>query len=115
MLSAQGTEVLFVGSTHVKASANLKKQARKAVPKEVKRYTYDLNRDREAHEKKPFEEDDGDDSRKPEMGEKTVSTTGPECGVFRKGEHKGIRSQSACGLRPAQLCDKHTCHTRKHS
>ena len=30
MLSAQDTEVLFVGSTHVKASANLKKQARKA-------------------------------------------------------------------------------------
>ncbi|RHT24891.1 hypothetical protein DW806_13230 [Butyricicoccus sp. AM32-19] len=30
------TEAIFVDSTHIKASANLKKQARKAAPKEAK-------------------------------------------------------------------------------
>ena len=54
------TEAIFVDGTHIKASANLKKQARKAVPKEAKRYAHELfdeiNKDREAHGKKPFDE-----------------------------------------------------------
>lgn len=80
------TEAVFVDGTHIKASANLKKQARKAVPKEAKRYAHELfdeiNKDREAHGKKPFDENNngndsgsGDNSGKPEMIEKTVSTT----------------------------------------
>ena len=95
------TEAIFVDGTHIKASANLKKQARKAVPKEAKRYAHELfdeiNKDREAHGKKPFDENNnGDDSgsrdnsSKPEMVEKTVSTTDPEYGVFHRGEHKKI-------------------------
>ena len=36
------TEAIFVDGTHIKASANLKKQARKAVPKEAKRYLRSL-------------------------------------------------------------------------
>lgn len=44
------TEAIFVDSTHIKANANLKKQARKAVPKEAKRYAHELfdeiNKDR---------------------------------------------------------------------
>lgn len=44
------TEAVFVDGTHIKASANLKKQARKAVPKEAKRYAHELfdeiNKDR---------------------------------------------------------------------
>ena len=87
------TEAIFVDSTHIKASANLKKQARKAVPKEAKRYAHELfdeiNNDREAHGKKPFDENNngndsgsGDNSGESEMVEKTVSTTDPECGVF---------------------------------
>ena len=87
------TEAIFVDGTHIKASANLKKQARKAVPKEAKRYAHELfdeiNKDREAHGKKPFDENNngndsgsGDNSGESEMVEKTVSTTDPECGVF---------------------------------
>ena len=49
------TEAIFVDGTHIKASANLKKQARKAVPKVAKRYAHELfeeiNKDRESHGK----------------------------------------------------------------
>lgn len=87
------TEAIFVDGTHIKASANMKKQARKAVPKEAKRYAHELfdeiDKDREAHGKKPFDENNngndsgsGDNSGESEMVEKTVSTTDPECGVF---------------------------------
>ena len=87
------TEVIFVDSTHIKASANLKKQVRKAVLKEAKRYAHELfdeiNKGREAHGKKSFDENNngndsgrGDNSGESEMVEKTVSTTDPECGVF---------------------------------
>ncbi len=101
------TEAIFVDGTHIKASANLKKQARKAVPKEAKRYARELfeeiNKDREAHGKKPFDDDSsGDDSGEPEMTEKTVSTTDPECGVFNKGEHKKVFAYEA-----HTACDKH--------
>lgn len=52
------TEAIFVDGTHIKASANLKKQAKKAVPKQAKRYAKELfdevNKDREEHGKKPF-------------------------------------------------------------
>ena len=107
------TEAVFVDGTHIKASAKLKKQARKAVPKEAKRYAHELfdeiNKDREAHGKKPFDENNngndsgsGDNSGEPEMIEKTVSTTDPECGVFHKGEHKKVFAYEA---HPA--CDKH--------
>ena len=55
----------------------------------------EINKDRETHGKKPFDENNngndsgsGDNSGKSEMVEKTVSTTDPECGVFHKGEHK---------------------------
>ena len=107
------TEAIFVDGTHIKASANLKKQARKAVPKEAKRYAHELfdeiNKDREAHGKKPFDENNngndsgsGDNSGEPEMVEKTVSTTDPECGVFHKGEHKKVFAYEA-----HTACDKH--------
>ena len=107
------TEAIFVDGTHIKASANLKKQARKAVPKEAKRYAHELfdeiNKDRGAHGKKPLDEnssgDDsgsGDNSAEPEMVEKTVSTTDPECGVFHKGEHKKVFAYEA-----HTACDKH--------
>ena len=36
------TEAIFVDGTHIKANANLKKQAKKAVPKQAKRYTKEL-------------------------------------------------------------------------
>ena len=51
------TEAIFVDGTHIKANANLKKQAKKAVPKQARRYAKELfdevNRDRKEHGKKP--------------------------------------------------------------
>ena len=100
------TEAIFVDGTHIKASANLKKQARKAVPKEAKRYAHELfeeiNRDREAHGKKPFEDVTEMIPATPEMVEKTVSTTDPECGVFHKGETQKVFAYEA-----HTACDKH--------
>ena len=89
----------FFDATHVKASANNKKAVNEAVKIEAKHYHAELmeeiNRDREAHGKKPFDDDDNDDAGKGgndntprPMKEKRVSTTDPECGLFHKGEHK---------------------------
>ena len=107
------TEAIFVDGTHIKASANLNKQARKAVPKEAKRYAHELfdeiDKDRETHGKKPFDENNngndsgsGDNSGESEMVEKAVSTTDPECGVFHKSEHKKVFAYEA-----RTACDKH--------
>ena len=86
---SMNTEAIFVDGTHIKASASLKKQARKAVPKEAKRYAHELfeeiNKDRESHGKQPFDDDNKEDAAEPATVEKTVSATDPECGVFHKG------------------------------
>ena len=87
------TDAIFVDGTHIKASANLKKQTRKAVPKQAKRYAKELfdevNKDREEHGKKPFSDDsDKNPPQEKQMKETVVSTTDPESGVFHKGEHK---------------------------
>ena len=102
------TEAIFVDGTHIKASANLKKQARKAVPKEAKRYAKELfdevNRDREEHGKKPLpdDSDDGNDRESPKEKEVVTSTTDPESGLFHKGEHKKCFAYEA-----HTACDKH--------
>lgn len=97
------TEAIFVDGTHIKASANLKKKSQKAVPQQAKRYAKELfeevNRDREEHGKKPF---DDDDSKPPQEKEVTVSTTDPDSGVFHKGEHKKCFAYEA-----HTACDKH--------
>lgn len=98
------TSAVFVDGTHIKASANLKKQAKKSVPKEAKKYTKELfnevNKDREEHGKKPFSRDDEQQPPKePEMKETVVSTTDPDAGVFHKGEHKkcfAYEAHTAC-------------------
>ena len=98
------TEAIFVDGTHIKASANLKKQAKKAVPKEAKRYARELfeevNKDREEHGKKPFSDDS--DKKPPKEKETVVSTTDLESGVFHKGEHKKCFAYEA-----HTACDKH--------
>ena len=98
------TSAIFIDGTHIKASANMKKKARKAVPVEAKRYAKELreeiNRDRAEHDKKPF--DDDDDSTPPKEKEITVSTTDPDAGVFHKGEHKKCFAYEA-----HTACDKH--------
>lgn len=104
---SMNTEAIFVDGTHIKASASFKKQARKAVPKEAKRYAHELleeiNKDRESHGKQPFDDDNNkEDAAEPETVEKTVSATDPECGVFHKGEHKKVFAYEA-----HTACDKH--------
>ena len=83
---------VFLDATHIKASANKKKAVNKAVKVEAKHYHAELmeeiNRDREDHGKKAFQDDNNDDGTPPETRNIKVSTTDPECGLFHKGEHK---------------------------
>ena len=113
------TEV-FVDATHVKARANNKKMQRRIAKEEALFYAEmlrkDIDVDREAHGKKPLK--DKNDDNKPSGGSgdkfedytddipldgKTIkcSTTDPESGWFRKGEHKHV---FAYGIETA--CDK---------
>ncbi|MGL5514891.1 MAG: IS1182 family transposase [Sporomusa sp.] len=84
-------ETVFIDATHIKASANINKKVKKQIPITARTYEKQLmeeiNADRAAHGKKPFDDDD------PKGGAyktKTVttSTTDPDSGMFRKGEHK---------------------------
>ena len=114
------TEV-FVDATHVKARANNKKMQKRIAQHEAlffeEMLRKEIDSDREAHGKKPLKKKD-DDDHKPTSGGgdkfeaytddvpldgKTVkcSTTDPESGWFRKGEHKNV---FAYGIQTA--CDK---------
>ena len=122
--------VVFVDGTHIKANANTKKVIKLEVPVAAKRYAQELmdevNADRVAHGKKPFEDDKDDDDtteppappkkkrdntskkklkkRKKEAKKKTVtvSTTDPDCGLFVKGDHKKQMAYEA-----HTVCDVH--------
>lgn len=96
------TEV-FVDATHVKARANNKKMQKCIAHQEALFYEEllkkEINEDRERHGKKPLkekEDDNGDDNSSSggsdASEEKTikVSTSDPESGWFRKGEHKSV-------------------------
>ena len=101
---------VFVDATHVKARANNKKMQKRIAHEEALFFEdllkKEINEDREAHGKKPLKEKDDDDHNKPTGGgdnreEKTIktSTTDPESGWFRKGEHKNVFAyavQTAC-------------------
>ena len=92
---------VFIDGTHIKASANKKKSAKKTVPAKVKKYQKELDaeveKDRIEHGKKPLKKNE-------EKTDKTVteSTTDPECGMYHKGEHE---RQFAYVANTA--CDKH--------
>jgi transposase len=90
--------VVFIDGTHIKANANKHKRIKVESDKAAKVYDEllrkEINADREEHGKKPFDDDD-----KPEKIIKTVSTTDPDCGIFRKGEHKvefAYEAHTAC-------------------
>ena len=103
---------VFVDATHVKARANSKKMRKRIADEEAlffeEQLKKEINEDREAHGKKPLKEKKEDPKDPPSCGgssdgkeEKTVkeSTTDPESGWFRKGEHKNIFAysvQTAC-------------------
>ena len=82
-------ENIFMDATHIRANANNKKKYKAQAL--ITARTYDeqlreeINADRIAHGKKPLKplED-----TEPATKEVTKSVTDPDCGVFRKGEHK---------------------------
>ena len=84
-------ETVFIDGTHIKASANKNKKRKELAAATARVYDKQLREeidaDREAHGKKPLKDKDKDDQPPPQK-EITVSTTDPECGVFRKGEHE---------------------------
>ncbi len=110
---------VFIDGTHIKASANTKKQIKAEVPAASKRYAKELmdevNGDREAHGKKALEDDDDEPpkpagkkrdntsrkklKRRKKLKTVSKSTTDPECGLFVKGEHKrqfAYEAHTAC-------------------
>ena len=124
--------VVFVDSTHVKARANSKKYEDVIVEEQAQWYEKELREeidgDREAHGKNPLkdktEESQNDESSKPpkssgkgkpnpntskkkqarQKKEKHIkqSTSDPESGWFRKGEHKNVFAYSI-----ETACDMH--------
>ncbi len=127
---------VFVDATHVKARANNKKMQKRIAREEALFYEdllkKEINEDRETHGKKPLKEkpDDSDDNN-PSSGSagggeaKTmkVSTSDPESGWFRKGEHKHVFAyavETACdkngwilgySIHPGNLHDSRTFKT----
>ena len=108
------TKTVFVDSTHVKARANRNKYvkvevARKAARSYEKQLREEIDSDREIHGKKPLKDkDDGNDegsgtgSSSGGTKETRQSTTDPESGWFRKGEHKEVFAYSI-----QTACDSH--------
>ena len=93
-------EAVYLDGTHIKANANIQKKIKKQVPIAAARYKDELfeeiNRDREAHGKPPFDDDEDEPPKEKEI---TVSTTDPESGIFHKGEHKrcfAYEAHTAC-------------------
>ena len=82
------SEVIFMDSTHLKASANRNKKAKVEVEREAAAYLEELrqevNQDRINHGKAPF---DDPPASEPETVTLTKSTTDPDSGLFVKGEH----------------------------
>ena len=92
--------VVFIDGTHIKASANKKKVQKEQVNKAAKVYDEvlrkEVNEERAKLGKKEIEDKDDDE---PPKGEKTVSTTDPDCGMFVKGEHErqfAYEAHTAC-------------------
>lgn len=108
------TSTIFVDGTHVKASANKKKSKKILAAKKAARF-YDqqlkkeIDEDRKEHGKKPLKDDDQEDQG-PGSGslsdkdakEVKVSTTDPQSGWFRKGEHEEVFAYNV-----GSACDRH--------
>ncbi len=113
------TSTIFVDATHVKACANSKKMRNRVAKQEALWYEAalkdEITKDRAAHGKKPLK-DRNDDNTPPSSGGGTTlsikkaptiktqkcSTSDPDSGWFRKGDHKHV---FAYGVETA--CDKH--------
>ena len=87
---------IFIDGTHIKASANKRKNTKEEIAVSARNYQEQLDKevdaDREMYGKEAFKREDGsdDDGTPPSPEPKTVtkSTTDPECGLFHKGEHE---------------------------
>ena len=111
-------KAVFIDGTHIKANANTKKRVKEEVPAASKHYAKELmdeiNADREAHGKKPFDEDDDDAppaapkkrkdntskkklARRKKAKSRTVikSVTDPDSGLFVKGSHQQMLAYEA--------------------
>jgi len=92
---------IFIDSTPIKANANKKKRIKEIVNHKAKVYKRQLNQeicqDREANNKKQIDLDDNDGDTKTI----TKSTTDPDAGILRKGDHQEIFAYSA-----HTACDK---------
>lgn len=99
-------DAVFIDATHVKANANKNKYVKKMARHRVNKYKRDLlleiNADREAHGKKPFDDSD-DDPGEPNKEQKEIkeSTTDPDSGLFHKGEKERCFAYTA-----SVACDK---------
>ena len=109
------TKTVYVDSTHVKARANRNKYVKVEVAKKEamsyeKQLRKEIDSDREIHGKKPLKDkkDDSDDNGSKggtgisKVKEIRQSTTDPESGWFRKGEHKEVFAYSI-----QTACDSH--------
>ena len=116
------TGQIFVDATHVKACANSKKMRKRVAHEQALWYEEELNKeiekDRLAHGKKPLKKKDdnqppasgGNGNNKDSKEEKIpedvktqkCSTSDPESGWFRKGEHKHVFAYAV-----ETACDKH--------
>ena len=116
------TDQIFVDSTHVKACANSKKMRKRVAHEQALWYEEELQKeiakDRQAHGKKPLK--DKNDHQPPASGGGTgtndlseeeipegaktrkCSTSDPESGWFRKGEHKHVFAYAV-----ETACDRH--------
>lgn len=104
------TSVIFADATHVKAFSNSKKMRKRITKQEALWYEEELqkeiNEDRKEHGKKPLKDKDDHNQSPPSCGTGTVSNEGeeipegiktqkgstsdPDSGWFRKGEHKHV-------------------------
>ena len=116
-------KVVFIDGTHIKANANTKKQVKVQIPSASKHYAKELmeevNADRQAHGKEPFDDDDEPPApakkgrantskkklarrKKEKLRTVKQSQTDPDSGLFVKGEHKRQFAYEA-----HTACDKH--------
>lgn len=109
-------DTVYVDATHVKASANRNKKRKVEAERKASAYAQELRKeidaDRAAHGKKPFEGNDdhegsGGTGGAPKRKTVTQSATDPESGMFVKGEHKrdfAYMAQTACDQNGFVLC-----------
>jgi predicted DNA-binding protein len=94
-------DTIFIDSTHIKANANKHKRRKILAQKTARAYDEilreEIDKDRIAHGKKSLK--DKDDDTTSSASKVTESITDPDCGLFRKGEHKvefAYSAQVAC-------------------